>query len=137
MGEIHPDVQENYGMDVRCYGAELFFDKMVGYANKEIHYQKPPRFPSMVRDIAMIVDEETPVSSIEKVIKEAGSELLREVKLFDVYRGEQVGEKKKSVAFSLTYRHDDRTLTDDETESANSQIVNALKEKLAAIIRDN
>ncbi len=137
MGEIHPDVQENYDIDTRTYAAELFFDKMVEYANKEIHYEKPPRFPAMTRDIAMIVDEEESVSLIEKVIKEAGTELLRNVELFDVYRGEQVGEGKKSVAFSLTYRHDDKTLTDDETEAANSQVVNALREKLGAVIRDN
>ena len=137
MGEIHPDVQENYDIDTRCYGAELFFDKLVEYSNKEIHYEKPPRFPAMVRDIAMIVDEETEVFAIEKVIKEAATELLKDVKLFDVYRGEQVGDNKKSVAFSLTYRHDDRTLTDDETEEANGQVVAALREKLGAVIRDN
>ena len=137
MGEIHPDVQENYDLDTRVYAAELFFDKMVEYANKEIHYEKPPRFPAMVRDIAMIVDEDQSVHQIQKVILEAGTELLRGVELFDVYRGEQVGEGKKSVAFSLTYRHDERTLTDDETESANSQVVAALREKLGAVIRDN
>ncbi len=137
MGEIHPDVQENYDLDTRVYAAELFFDKMVEYANKEIHYEKPPRFPAMTRDIAMIVDEDQSVHQIEKVILGAGTELLRGVELFDVYRGEQVGEGKKSVAFSLTYRHDDRTLTDEETEAANSQVVAALKEKIGAVIRDN
>lgn len=137
MGEIHPDVQENYDIDVRVYGAELFFDRLVEFANKEIHYEKPPRFPAMVRDIAMIVDEEAPVHDIQKVILEAGTELLKGVELFDVYRGEQVGEGKKSVAFSLTYRHDDRTLTDDETEGANAQVVAALRDKLGAVIRDN
>ena len=137
MGEIHPDVQENYDIDVRCYGAELFFDRLVEYANKEIHYEKPPRFPAMTRDIAMIVDENQEVSHIEKLIREAGTELLKGVELFDVYRGEQVGEGKKSVAFSITYRHDDRTLTDEETEEANSHVIKALREKLGAVIRDN
>lgn len=137
MGEIHPEVQENFEIGVRTYTAELFFDKIVGFANREIHYVRPPRYPAMVRDIAMIVDEEESVAAIEKVIRDAGTELLRQIKLFDVYRGEQVGEGKKSVAFSLTYRHDDRTLTDEETESAHSQVVAALKEKIGAIIRDN
>lgn len=137
MGEVHPEVQENYNMDMRCYVAELYFNKLTEYADKEIHYTKPPRYPSMTRDIAMIVSEDTTVSQIEKVINGVGVEILREAVLFDVYRGEQVGEGKKSVAFSLTYRHDDRTLTDEETEEANGRIVSALKEKLGAAIRDN
>ena len=137
MGEVHPEVQENYDMDVRCYVAELLFDKLTEYADKEIHYTKPPRYPSMTRDIAMIVSEDTTVSEIEKVINGVGVEILRDVVLFDVYRGEQVGEGKKSVAFSLTYRHEDRTLTDEETEEANGRIVASLKEELGAVIRDN
>ena len=91
----------------------------------------------MTRDIAMIVDEDETVASLEAVIKEAGTELLRQVKLFDVYRGEQVGEGKKSVAFSLTYRHDDRTLTDEETEAMHQEVLRALREKTGAVIRDN
>lgn len=137
MGEIHPDVAENYGLGERAYGAEIFFDKLVMYSDREVHYVKPPRFPSMSRDIAMIVDEDEPVANIEDVIKKASTELLRDVKLFDVYRGEQVGEGKKSVAFSLTYRRDDRTLTDEETEEMHGEIVKALKEELGALIRDN
>ena len=91
----------------------------------------------MTRDIAVVVDESTPVQEIEEVIKESGTELLREIELFDIYRGEQVGEGKKSVAFSLTYRHDDKTLTDEETNAAQDAVVSALKEKLGASIRDN
>ena len=137
MGELHPEVSENFEIGVRAYAGELFFDKLVGYANREVHYTRPPRYPAMVRDIAMIVDEDESVFNIENVIKSAGTELLRQIELFDVYRGEQVGEGKKSVAFSLTYRHDDRTLTDDETEKAHGQVLDALREKLGAIIRDN
>ena len=137
MGEIHPDVAENFDIDVRAYAAELFFDKLIGYTDREVHYTRPPRYPAMVRDIAMIVDEEETVAKIEDVIKEAGSSLLRQIKLFDVYRGEQVGEGKKSVAFSLTYRHDDRTLTDEETEKMHNDVLRALKDKIGAVIRDN
>ena len=137
MGEVHPDVSENFEIDVRAYAAELFFDKLVTFADKEVHYVRPPKYPAMVRDIAMIVDEDETVAKIEEVIKAAGTDLLKAVTLFDVYRGEQVGEGKKSVAFSLTYRHDERTLTDDETEAAHAEVLKALKEKLGAIIRDN
>ena len=115
----------------------MFFDKLVTFADKEVHYVRPPKYPAMVRDIAMIVDEDETVAKIEEVIKAAGTDLLKAVTLFDVYRGEQVGEGKKSVAFSLTYRHDERTLTDDETEAAHAEVLKALKEKLGAIIRDN
>ena len=137
MGEIHPDVCENFGIGVRAYGAELFFDLLVEISHKEIQYQQLPKHPSSSRDIAMIVDEDVLVGDMEDVIKAASNELLKNVKLFDVYRGEQVAEGKKSVAFSLTYRHDDRTLTDEEVDSAHKTIVEALKEKIGAVIRES
>ena len=74
---------------------------------------------------------------MEKAIREAGTEILREVKLFDVYRGEQVEAGKKSVAFSLTYRHDDKTLTDEEVDQIHGKVIELLKEKFKAVIRDN
>ena len=135
MGEIHPDVCEIFGIGGRAYGAELFFDLLVEISNKEIQYQQLPKHPSSSRDIAMVVDEDVLVGDMEEVIKEASNELLKNVKLFDVYRGEQVAEGKKSVAFSLTYRHDDRTLTDEEVDSAHKTIVDALTEKIGAVIR--
>ena len=76
------------------------------------------------------------VGDFEKVIKEAGGKLLREIRLFDVYRGPQVGENKKSVAFALTYRHDDRTLTADDVNKVHNKILDALREKLAIVLRD-
>ena len=85
----------------------------------------------------MIVDEDTLVGDMEKKIREAGKELLRDVKLFDVYRGKQVDEGKKSVAFSLTYRHDDRTLTDEEADAVHANVVDALKEAFQAVIRES
>ncbi len=85
----------------------------------------------------MIVDEDLQVRDIEKVIRESGTEILRDVKLFDVYRGQQVDEGKKSVAFSLTYRHDEKTLTDEETDSVHSKVVEALKDAFKAVIRES
>lgn len=137
MGEIHPDVAESYGLETRSYAAELFFRNLIEFASDEIHYEQLPKYPAMSRDIAMVVPEETTVATIEKVITEAGTDILRDVRLFDVYRGEQVERGKKSVAFSLTYRHDDRTLTDKETESVHRNVLAALREKLDAAIRDN
>lgn len=137
MGEIHPDVASNYGIGDKVYCGEFFIDRLIEFSSREIQYAKPPKYPSTSRDIAMVVDESTAVADIEKVIKEAGTEILRGVKLFDIYRGIQVGKGKKSVAYSLTYRHDDRTLTDVETEEAHAKVVEALKNNLGASIRDN
>lgn len=137
MGEVHPDVASNYGIGDKAYCGEFFLDRLIEFSSREIQYSKPPKYPSTSRDIAMVVSESTPVAEIEKVIKEAGTEILRSVKLFDIYRGIQVGPDKKSVAYSLTYRHDDRTLTDVETEEAHAKVVEALKNNLGASIRDN
>ena len=137
MGEIHPDVASNYGIGDKVYCGEFFIDRLIEFSSREIQYAKPSKYPSTSRDIAMVVDESTAVADIEKVIKEAGTEILRGVKLFDIYRGIQVGKGKKSVAYSLTYRHDDRTLTDVETEEAHAKVVEALKNNLGASIRDN
>lgn len=137
MGEVHPDVASNYGIGDKVYCGEFFLDRLIEFSSREIQYSKPPKYPSTSRDIAMVVSESTSVAEIEKVIKEAGTEILRSVKLFDIYRGIQVGAGKKSVAYSLTYRHDDRTLTDVETEEAHAKVVEALKNNLGASIRDN
>lgn len=76
------------------------------------------------------------VGDIEKVIASAGGKILKNIKLFDVYRGPQVGENKKSVAFALTYRHDDRTLTDEDVNKVHDKILKTLKEKLDVTLRD-
>lgn len=137
MGEVHPDVAENFAIGGGAYCAELFFNVLVELSGREIQYRQPPKYPSIVRDIALIVDEDVTVGRMEEVIREAADELLREVKLFDIYRGAQVGEGKKSAAFSLTYRHDERTLTDEEADAAHAAIAEALREKVGAKIRDN
>lgn len=136
MGEVHPDVAENFGIDTRAYCCELFFDLIVELSNKEIQYHQPPKYPSTSRDIAIIVDEELSVGEMEETILSSATELLESVKLFDVYRGQQVAEGKKSVAFSLTYRHDDKTLTDQEVESVHSKIIEELENKFNATLRD-
>ena len=105
-------------------------------ANLEKEYSPLPKYPATSRDIALAVDESMAVGDIEKVIASAGGKILKNIKLFDVYRGPQVGENKKSVAFALTYRHDDRTLTDEEVNQLHGEILNALKEKLDVTLRD-
>ena len=137
MGEIHPDVAENYGMDgVRIYCCELMFDAMMRHADTEIVYTPLPKYPSTSRDIALLVDEDMAVGKIEEVIRKHGKKILENVKLFDVYRGKQVEEGKKSVAFTLTYRDKDKTLTDDEVAAVHNDVLNALKDKLNAVLRE-
>ncbi len=137
MGEIHPDVAENYGMDgVRIYCCELMFDAIMRHADTEIVYTPLPKYPSTSRDIALLVDEDMAVGKIEEVIRKHGKKILEDVKLFDVYRGKQVEEGKKSVAFTLTYRDKDKTLTDDEVAAVHNDVLNALKDKLNAVLRE-
>ena len=95
--------------------------------NLEKAYSPLPKYPATSRDIALVVDESMAVGDIEKVIASAGGKILKNIKLFDVYRGPQVGENKKSVAFALTYRHDDRTLTDEDVNKVHDKILKTLK----------
>ena len=137
MGEIHPDVAENYGMDnVRIYCCEIMFDALIRHADTEKVYRPLPKYPSTSRDIALLVDEDMEVGKIEDVIRQYGGDILESVKLFDVYRGKQVEEGKKSVAFALTYRDRDKTLTDEEVTPVHNKVLKALKEKLNAVLRE-
>lgn len=136
MGEVHPDVAERYGIDTRAYCCEIFFENLLEFASEEIHYTPLPKFPAMTRDIAILIDEEVPVGNVVKAIEEHGAEILEDVKVFDIYRGEQVEAGKKSVAISLTYRHAEKTLTDEETQVVHSDILNTLNEKFNAVLRE-
>jgi len=137
MGEIHPDVAETYGMDgVRIYCCELMFGAILRKADTEIVYSPLPKFPSTSRDIALLVEEDMEVGRIKKVIEEFGKPILESVELFDVYRGKQVEEGKKSVAFNLVYRDKEKTLTDDEVSKVHQSVLDALKEKLQAVLRE-
>ena len=136
MGEVHPDVTEKYGIGTRCYCCELMFNVVTELSDTEIVYRQLPKYPSTSRDIALLVEEDLEVGSIEKIIKEAGTEILREVKLFDVYRGQQVEDGKKSVAFTLTYRHNEKTLTDEDVTKVHQGVLENLKEKLNATLRE-
>ena len=137
MGEIHPDVAEKYGMKgVRIYCCEMMFDAIARHSHTETVYTPLPKYPASSRDIALIVDEDTEVGRIEEVIRKNGGAILEDVKLFDVYRGKQVDEGKKSAAFTLTYRDRSKTLTDEEVTAVHSKVLDALKEQLGAVLRE-
>lgn len=136
MGEVHPDVAEKYGIGTRCYCCELAFDQVMKHADTVRLYKPLPKYPAVSRDIALLVKEDVFVAEMESIIRETGGKLLESVSLFDVYRGKQVQQGKKSVAFNLTYRAADRTLTDDEVVKVHQNVLDALKEKLDAVLRE-
>ncbi len=136
MGEVHPDVADRYGIGVKAYACELMFENVMELADTEKAYSQLPKYPAMNRDIALLCEEEMTVGEIEKTIWDSKVEILREIKLFDIYRGKQVGEGKKSMAFSLTYRHQDRTLTEEDIRQAHGKVLENLKEKLGVVLRE-
>ena len=135
MGQVHPLVAKNYGIDVDVYCAELHFTNMLTCLLPDPTYVPLPKYPSVTRDLSLICDEAVTVAQVEDVITAAAGKLLRGVKLFDIYRGVGVPEGKKSMAFSLELRADDRTLTDSDSETVVTKVLTALKEKLDAILR--
>ena len=135
MGQIHPLVAKNYGMDVDVYCVEINFTKLFDLRLPDVTYTPLPKYPGVNRDLSLICDEAVTVAQVEDVITAAGGKLLRGVKLFDIYRGTGVPEGKKSMAFSLELRADDRTLTDTDSEGVVSKVLTALAEKLDATLR--
>ena len=135
MGQVHPLVAKNYGMDCEVYCAEVNFTKLFEMQLPEPTYVPLPKYPGVNRDLSLICDEEITVAQIENVITASAGKLLRGVKLFDIYRGVGVPAGKKSMAFSLELRADDRTLTDADSEGVVSKVLAALKSELNAVLR--
>ena len=135
VGQVHPLAARNYGLDTDVYCAEINFTRLMHYRLPDPVYTPLPKYPAVSRDLALVCDEHVTVSQVEKVITAAAGKLLRDVKLFDIYRGTGVPDGKKSLAFSLELRADDRTLTDSDSESVMKDILTALSEKLGAVLR--
>lgn len=135
LGEIHPDVAENFEVEERCYIAELNLDVLYQQANLEGKYKQLPKFPAVDRDMALLVDDEVLVQEIEDIIKKQGGKMVEKVTLFDVYKGKQIPSGKKSVAYSIRYRLDNKTLTDDEVTKVHDKILRTLENRLGAQLR--
>ena len=135
MGQVHPLVCKNYGIDVEVYCAEIDFSKLSTMVLPEPTYVPLPKYPTVSRDLAVLCDEALTVAEVENVMSAAAGKLLRNIRLFDIYRGTGVPEGKKSVAFALELRADDRTLTDTDSEAVVNKILAALKEKLNVTLR--
>ena len=134
-GEVHPLVSKNFGMSQRVYAAELDFNTLFELRVDEKKYTKLPKYPAVTRDMAMLVDDEVTVGSIEKIISQCSGKILESIKLFDVYKGSQIPEGKKSVAYSVSYRAADRTLVDDEINAVFTKTVKRLESELKAQLR--
>ena len=134
-GQIHPLVARNYGVDGELYCAELSFDELMNARGTDAEYVPLPKFPAVTRDIAVVCDEAVTVGTLEASIQKGARGLLKEVTLFDVYRGKGVAEGKKSVAFSLVLRADDRSLTAEEADADVKSILETLEKDCGAVLR--
>ncbi len=134
IGQVHPALEDEWHLD-ESYAFELTIEPLFNQANQMVLYQGVPKFPSIGRDIALVVDQHIPVADLTTVIEEAGGSLLKQVNLFDLYEGEHLEDGKKSVAFSLTYRHNERTLTDEEVQEQHEQVLQALTDTYQATLR--
>ena len=135
MGQVHPLVCKNYGLDTEVYCVELDFSKAFAMMLPEPTFTPLPKYPAVTRDLSLLCNESVTIAELQDVITAAGGKLLRRVDLFDIYRGKGVAEGKKSVAFSLVLRADDRTLTDADSEGVTSKVLAALEAKLGAVLR--
>ena len=135
LGQVHPVVAKNYGIDAEVYCAEINFTALLSLQLPDATYVPLPKYPSVSRDLALVCAEEVTVAQVEEVISASAGKLLRGIRLFDIYRGTGIPEGKKSMAFSLELRADDRTLTDTDSESVVTKVLAALADKLSATLR--
>lgn len=134
-GEVHVDVLENYEISDRIYLGHLYFDLIVELANLDIKYKPLPKYPSMTRDIALVVKEDVMVGQIENIILKHGEDLIEKIELFDIYTGGQIPEGMKSVAYSITYRSYERTLRENQINKIQESIIKDLEESLGGKLR--
>jgi len=135
VGQIHPAVAANYGVDTELYCAELSVEALLAARGADPEYIPLPKYPPITRDIAVVCGEEVTVGALEAAIRKGARGLLKEVSLFDVYRGKNLGEGKKSVAFNLVLRADDRSLTGEEADEDVKSVLETLEKECGAVLR--
>jgi phenylalanyl-tRNA synthetase beta chain len=135
VGQIHPAVARNYGVDSELYCAELNMPALLGACGAEAQYTPLPKYPAVTRDIAVVCKREITIGALTACIRKAGGKLLRGVELFDIYQGKGVAEDSKSVAFSLTIRSDERNIVAAEADEEIKNILAALEKELGAVLR--
>ena len=135
LGEIHPAVQANYAIDAPVYIADLDFENLLAKSKLDKAFRPLPKFPAITRDYAFVCYDALEVGAIEAVMKKAGGKTVEAIRLFDVYRGKQLGEGKKSVAFNVMLRAADHTLTDEEADKVSKKILTLLDRELGITLR--
>lgn len=135
IGELNPLVKENYEIENLVYLLELDLDKLADFYVPDINYKDIGRYPTVERDLAILIKEDINVKAVELVIKRFGGSLLKHLFLFDVYRGKQVPDGYKSLAFSLIYQSMEKTLTDAEVNEVHEKIQKNLSSDLGAQLR--
>lgn len=134
-GALHPEIAQNCGLDKKAYVGEFDYELLCGTFNKKVYYEAVSRYPSMERDLAVTVDEGVLCGDLIAAIKGAAGEHLKSVKLFDIYRGDQIAAGKKSMAFNLVYSSLERTLTVEEVDGSIKNVLKALREAFGAELR--
>ncbi len=134
-GQSHPLVAANYGVDTELYCAELSLSALLDSCGSDPIYKPLPKFPAVTRDIAVVCDKAIPVAKLIDCITAAGGKYLKNCALFDIYTGSHIAQGKKSVAFSLTLRADDQTLTDEHAEETMKSVLDALEKTFGAVMR--
>ena len=135
IGQIHRETAEGFGLTALPYGFEIDLDALIRLEKAERRFIPLPKFPAVQRDVAFLIREEEEAGRIQGLISSWGGELVEQVVIFDVYRGEGVPEGYKSLAFSISYRSPQRTLTDEEANAVHGQILRRLQEELGVTIR--
>ena len=135
LGQIHPLVAANYGVDAELYYAQMQFDALFASRGTDPEYTPLPKFPAVTRDIAVLVDKTDTVGALEACIRTAAKGLLKDVALFDIYEGANLPEGKKSVAFNLILRAEDRSLTAQEADEEIKHILDCLEKEFGAVLR--
>lgn len=136
MGELSYEISDKYDLNKRAYIAELDVNLISENTVLTKNYEKIVKYPSINRDIALVLDKAVTAEEIEDVIKSVDSDIIEDVKLFDIFTGAQIGEDKKSMAYEIIYRSKDRTLVDDEVNVVQEEIVNRLESKFGASLRN-
>ena len=134
-GQIHPTVAARYGAACPLYTAEIDFDKLFAARTAEKVYKPLPKFPAITRDFSLVCDEELEVGKIIAVMKKAGGRQAEDVRLFDIYRGPQIGEGKKSVSLRMTLRAEDHTLTVEDADKVSKKVLTLLDRELGLTLR--
>lgn len=134
-GQLHPHVAENYGAGCALFAAEIDFDLLFDRRNATKEYKPLPKFPAITRDFSLVCDEELEVGKIEAVMARAGGRLVEDIRVFDIYRGPQVGENKKSVSLRMVLRAGDHTMTVDDAEKVTKKVLFLLDKELGLTLR--